>query len=116
MIERVEAIPGVQRAEARVVEAVLLDMPDLAEPAVGQIVSVPDASRPALNDVHLRLGRWPTEEGRREVLVSESFAVAHDLEPGDAVTAILNGRRDQLRVVGIVLSPEFISRIQSRSS
>ena len=37
-----------------------------------------------------------------------SFAEAHSLQLGDRLDAIINGRRQPLRVVGIVESPEFI--------
>jgi putative ABC transport system permease protein len=65
-----------------------------------------------LNDVFLRAGRY-LEPGRRdEVLLSETFARAHDLGPGDAVPAILNGRRRELRVVGLALSPEYVYNVR----
>ena len=48
------------------------------------------------------------EAGRLEVVVGESFANAHGFQPGATVDAILNGRLRTLRIVGIVLSPEYI--------
>ena len=48
------------------------------------------------------------EPGRLEVLVGESFATEHGFQPGDSVEAIMNGRLRSLRMVGIVLSPEYI--------
>ncbi len=54
------------------------------------------------------MGRW-VEPGRAdEVLVNEAFFKAHHLALGDRVTALLNGRRVALRVVGVALSPEFV--------
>jgi putative ABC transport system permease protein len=65
-----------------------------------------------MNGLYLRAGRW-IEPGRAgEVMVSESFAKAHGLHPGDSVTAIINGRLDVLRIVGIALSPEYIYQIR----
>lgn len=105
---RVGEIPGVARVQARVVEHVTLDVPGLAEPALGKLISIPEARAPELNERYLRSGR-PIEPGREgEVLVSEGFARAHGLEPGDAVHAVMNGRRRQLRIVGVALSPEFV--------
>ncbi|MDP7339189.1 MAG: ABC transporter permease, partial [Vicinamibacterales bacterium] len=40
------------------------------------------------------------------------FALAHNLTPGDTVTAVINGRRRDLEVVGFGLSPEFIYTIR----
>jgi len=109
--ERLAAIPGVSAAETRVVTGVTLDVPGLAEPATGRLVSVPERGRPALNDLHLRRGRW-LEPGRRdEVLASEAFATANHLTPGDSLGAVINGRWQRLRIVGIALSPEYVYEI-----
>jgi putative ABC transport system permease protein len=40
--------------------------------------------------------------------LSEAFAKARQLKPGDRLTAVLNGKRETLEIVGIVLSPEYI--------
>ena len=37
--------------------------------------------------------------------------VSHQLEIGDSVTAVINGRRQKLTIVGVVLSPEYIIQI-----
>jgi putative ABC transport system permease protein len=109
--ERIAAIPGVARVQTRVVVDVTLDVPGRAEPAVGRLVSVPERRTPGLNDLHLRRGRW-VEAGRGgEVLVSEGFADANRLNPGDTLRAVINGRLQQLRVVGVALSPEYIFSI-----
>ena len=109
---RIASIPGVSQAETRVVVDVTLDVEGLAEPATGRLVSVPDRQRQILNDVALSAGRY-IEAGRPdEVIVSEGFAQAHLLRPGSTVRAILNGRRRDLEIVGIGLSPEYIYTIR----
>ncbi|MEM9185068.1 MAG: FtsX-like permease family protein [Planctomycetota bacterium] len=109
---RVALIPGVSRVETRIVEGVNLDVPGLAEPAVGQLVSIPTTHEPSLNRVYLRRGRT-LEPGRDdEVLASEKFVDANNLAVGDAVTAIINGRKKELRIVGVVLSPEYVFQIK----
>jgi putative ABC transport system permease protein len=106
--ERIAAIPGVARADLRVVADVTLDVPGYDEPATGRLISIPAEVRPRLNDVFLRRGRW-IEPGRPdEVIASEAFALAHDLGPGDRVAALINGRRRELRIVGLGLSPEYV--------
>lgn len=112
---RIAAIPGVAAVETRVVAEVTLDVPGLAEPATGRLLSIPERRVPILNDLHLRRGRW-LEPGRRdEVLVSEAFADANGLRPGDSIGAVLHGRWERLRIVGIALSPEYIYEIQGTS-
>ncbi len=105
-------VPGVAEVRTRIVAEVTLDVPGLSEPATGRLVSVPERREPILNDVHLRAGRW-IEPGRRdEVIVSEAFADANALRPGDQVGAVLNGRWERLRIVGIGLSPEYVYEIR----
>ena len=46
------------------------------------------------------------------MLASEGFVIAHGLEPGDRVPAVINGRLRRLTIVGVALSPEFIYSIR----
>ncbi len=111
LTDRLRNIPGVEVADTRVVASVTLDVPGLNEPAAGLLVSVPSGTRPLLNDVFLRQGRWPDAGRPDEVLASEAFCTAHGFEPGASVAAIINGRRRNLRIVGIALAPEFVYSI-----
>src|SRR5690606_2707994 len=106
--ERIAAIPGVALVQTRTVVDITLDVPGMSELAVGRLISVPASGKLLLNDVHLRSGRMIAPDRDGEVLVSEAFAQAHNLMPGDTVTAVINSRRKKLRVVGIALSPEYI--------
>ncbi len=110
--ERIAEIPGVAAAATRVVVDVNLDVEGLAEPGLGRLISVPESHEPSINGLYLRAGR-SIEPGRRgEALVGEAFAKAHGLQPGDTVRAIINGRRDTLRIVGVALSPEYVYQIR----
>jgi putative ABC transport system permease protein len=109
---RIAKIPGVSHVQTRVVREVLLDVPGLNEPAVGKLISIPEVPRADLNALHLRAGRW-IEPGRdSEVIASEGFVEAHRFQIGDRVTAIINGRRKQLEIVGVALSPEYVYTIR----
>ena len=44
-------------------------------------------------------------------MVSEAFAAAHRFAPGDSMAAVINGRWQRLRIVGIGLSPEFVYEV-----
>ncbi|MCO6047205.1 FtsX-like permease family protein [Aeoliella sp. ICT_H6.2] len=112
MKSRLEEIPGVAHVETRIVEGVNLDIPDLNEPALGQLISVPDTHPPLLNQLYLRRGRWLKPGADDEVLASEKFAAANELDIGDTIAAIINGRRKQLRIVGVVLSPEYVFQVK----
>lgn len=105
---RVEGLPGVAQVQTRIVMPATLDVPGMVEPATARLVSIPDRPAPMLNGLFLRKGRYIEAGSRGEVLVSEGFAHAHRLEPGGTVTAILNGRKQTLRIVGVALSPEYV--------
>lgn len=113
LAQRMREIPGVAAVETRVVAEVTLTVPGLVEPATGRLVSLPDRGQPQLNLVHLRRGRMPESSRRGEVLATEAFAAAHGLAPGDEVSAVVNGRRERLEIVGVALSPEHVIQMRS---
>lgn len=108
---KIAEIPGVSAVSTRVVADVLLDVPGLAEPATGRLVSIPVPRAPSLNQVHLRSGRYPEAGRRDEVLASDAFARANGLVPGDTVGAVIHGRWLRLRIVGTASSPEYVYEI-----
>ncbi|MGI9480803.1 MAG: FtsX-like permease family protein [Hyphomicrobiales bacterium] len=101
-------IPGVATADTRLVSSALLDVEGMAEPATGRVVSLPDNVQPALNRLYMRRGRTPEPYSINEVTVNEAFAEAHGFEVGSTFHALLNGRKRELTIVGMALSPEFI--------
>src|SRR5947209_2510 len=110
---RIADIPGVARLQTRVVADVTLDVPGLAEPAVGRLISLPDRGEPVLNRLYLRSGRFPEPGRKGEVVASEAFVLAHKMEPGARLQAVINGHKQELIVVGVVLSPEYVFQIKA---
>ena len=111
LTQRIEAIPGVDKVETRVVVYANLDVAGFTDPVSAHLISLPDRSRGLLNQIYLRKGRL-FESGRdNEVLLSERFAKAHRLQAGDTLRATINGRRKTLTVIGHALSPEYIYQI-----
>jgi putative ABC transport system permease protein len=107
--DEIRTLPGVATVETRVAVDVTLDLPGLSEPATGHIISLPEDGGPQkLNRLFLRSGRFPRSDERREVVLGESFANANGLQPGDSLVAVINGRRETLKICGIGLSPEYV--------
>jgi putative ABC transport system permease protein len=106
--KQIGQLPGVAAVEPSISVQVTLDIPGLDEPASGMVRSLPDFGPPQLNRLFLRSGQWLVPEASSQVLVGEAFASANQLGPGDKVAMLLNGKRQELRIAGIVLSPEFI--------
>lgn len=103
-------IPGVSAIDTRIVGKVTVDLPDLAEPAQGKVVSVTQNS--GLNNLFLLRGRLLEARQQDEVVVSGAFADANRLNPGDSIKAVMNGRLRNLHIVGVALSPEYIYEIR----
>lgn len=112
LLAPIAAIEGVHLAESRVVSAALLEVEGFDDPAVALLSSLPDGRNSELNQVFLRAGRLPEAGRDQEVVVSEPFAEAHGLMPGDSLAAVINGRRQILSIVGIGLSPEHVYQIK----
>lgn len=110
-IRDIAGIPGVMATEPRIAQLALLDIPGFREPATGEFISLPDKREQALNRLFMRQGRLPYPASEREVAVNESFAKAHGFGLGSRFAAVLNGRKRELTIVGIALSPEFIYSI-----
>src|SRR5437016_6063347 len=102
--ERVAQIPGVATVQPGLSVQVTLDIQGLEEPASGMVRSLPDFGQPQLNRLFLRAGADLAPGSRGKVLVSEAFAQANQLHPGDTIAMLLNGKRQELRIAGIALS------------
>jgi putative ABC transport system permease protein len=110
--ERIRAIEGVAAAETRVVQQVTLDIETLSEPAAGRLISLPARGEATLNRLYLRQGRYPERSSNHEVVANEVFTDSHHLTPGARIRAVINGRMQELTIVGIALSPEYIYQIR----
>ncbi|MCB1625074.1 MAG: ABC transporter permease [Pseudomonadales bacterium] len=103
----IEALPGVAAVATRVSFYATLDLEGLDAPAQGHFISLPEHGRPVVNDIRLRSGRYVAPGTADEVIVSEKFAQARGLLPGDSIRAVINGRARDLDIVGIAISPEY---------
>ncbi|MDP4597341.1 MAG: ABC transporter permease [Pseudomonadales bacterium] len=111
VLTRIEAITGVDKVEGRVIAYVNIDVAGFADPISGHLLSLPATGVSKLNQLYLRTGSLPDPGRNDQVLVSDEFAAAHQLRPGDQIKAIINGRSTSLRITGLVLSPEYIYQI-----
>ena len=107
----VQRIPGISAVQTRIVAEAILNLPGLAEPAQGTLVSA-DSNGSTLNKIFLVRGRMTRPGSADEVVISGAFAEANHFEPGDKFEAVINGRWRQLTIVGIGLSPEYIYEIR----
>jgi putative ABC transport system permease protein len=107
---RIRELPGVATVETRLVWNVNVDVEHFDEPIIGKLISIDptieEGSR--LNELVIRKGRLPRVDRNEEIAVLEGFAAAHGLEPGDEIEATINGSKQRLQIVGVVISPEYV--------
>jgi putative ABC transport system permease protein len=113
LVDRIRAIPGVGEVDVRVTADVRLEVAGSTAPIVGRLISIPREGPSRLDRTVLRRGRAPDPVRSEEVLVSEAFAEAHKLVPGDGLVAVIDGHRAELRVAGVALSPEFVFAVRA---
>ena len=112
MAKRLAEIEGVQTVETRVVAGANVQVPGYERPVTAEIVSVPDSGQPQLNQLYMKTGRLVDSSKDNEVIISEAFAEAHKIGPGDSLYATINGRRRKLNIVGVAVTPEYIYQVQ----
>ncbi len=110
--ERLAAVDGVAEVKLEVLFDAQVDVAGVDAPVTGRFIGLDLARvhdrRQGLNALTLKSGRWPEADGTLEAVVSDRFAVARGLAPGDTVRAILNGRLERVHVVGTVATPEYV--------
>jgi len=106
--DKLKNINGVNQLETRVCAQAKLDIKGFTESVTGKIISIPDDGNPLINRLYIRKGRLPDPVRDDEVVINETFAQAHSLNPGDQFAAVINGKWKKLTITGIALSPEFV--------
>ncbi len=109
LADEIARLAGVDDVQTRISGQTRIDLPDFADPVMGLLLSIPDEGQPALNQLYVRAGRLPRSAD--EVLVSDAFAEAHALAPGDMLDAVVNGRKESFRIAGIGLAPDYIYQL-----
>ena len=108
VLSRLAALPGVARAEGRVVGAALVDIAGEAIPIQARALSLPDFGEAAFSAVYLTAGRMPDRTARDEILLLTAFARARGLAPGEVVRVTMNGARRTLRIAGLAEAPDLL--------
>ncbi|MBE9527228.1 MAG: FtsX-like permease family protein [Proteobacteria bacterium] len=112
LLDRIEKIAGISQANQLIKASIRIELENYNGSIQGQLVSLnPPEIKKRLNQIYLREGRMPEKGNSKEVLISEAFAQAHQLHPGAQMMMIVNGKKSQLDIVGIALSPETIYQI-----
>jgi putative ABC transport system permease protein len=99
---------GAADLRARVVSPVVVDLAGVRRPISGLMIGMPEQHDAVINDLVLVTGDWFDGERDDQVIVTEGFAKARGILPGDEIDLIVDGQRQRLHVVGIGISAEFV--------
>ena len=101
-------IAGVAEVRPRISQPAVLDIEGTTMPVNALILSLPPDPANALSGVVVRRGSAFSAGARNQAILSDKFARARGLGPGDTITAVAGGQRRTLVVTGTADSPEFI--------
>jgi putative ABC transport system permease protein len=116
VVADVRELPGVADVQPGLEFVVRVEREGRTEPIIGQLIGLDAREDRRLNRVTLRGGRdggartpgGTLADGAIPAWLSESFAAAHGLEPGDRLSALINGKRRALVMAGVALAPDYI--------
>lgn len=111
VVARVASIRGVQLAEGAIQQYATLDLPGRIAPVRALLNSLDEVRGNRLNQLTLRSGRLPQAGRPGEVVIDEAFAKVNRLTLGSQIDALIYGRKQRLRIVGIGIAPNFIYSI-----
>lgn len=110
--DQLTAIDGVSAVETRLTFDAPVDLEGVGERVAVRVISlVPERRRP-VSRLLVQTGRMPEPRTTDEAVVNEAFAKARRLAIGDRLAVVLDGHRDEVVIVGTVLSAEHMAAFQ----
>lgn len=107
-VEALRKFSGVTELRDRISFPIRVDIDDAEQLVTGMALSMPSEPISVINNFSLKRGSYFTKNRRNEVIVSEKFADARSIKPGDVLHLIMDGQRKKVYVVGTAISPEFV--------
>lgn len=115
LVDRIKRIPGVDGACGRISVDVGADLGEERRITL-RIISLPEHRSPAINRVTIVSGGYFNDRAKNSCLINQKFAEYNQLAKGGTIKAIIDKRVYELRIDGIVRSPEFIYAMKSSDS
>ena len=78
------------------------------DPIRARLIGIPVGQHPAVDDVLVLNGNYPTTDTGFSALLESHFANYYHLGPGDSIAPILNGQPTDADIIGVVASPEYL--------
>lgn len=109
----VASLPGARAAEGRLVRD--SQARTRGQKFTARVVTVPDAGRPSVNGVIVDEGSYLPVGKAGWCMVEKHLARELGLRLGERVTVTSDGREHELRIAGVVISPEYLRLVRTRA-
>ncbi|EKN71144.1 FtsX-like permease family protein [Schinkia azotoformans] len=113
--QALEEIDGIDVVSGRLVKDVRVLMPDTEENVYLRLISLNAPEGNELNGIKLEKGTFPSTN-RQQILVADKFYEAHQLQIGNKINVIIEGKQVELSVSGTGMSPEYIYALKELQS
>ncbi len=113
-IERLTRVEGVNQVSGRLTKEIRINDQDSDESVYLKLVSQDLSNPERLNRAGLVWGQ-ELEPGEPYAWLDSAFVEAHELEPGEAIEIITQGRLEEIIFQGEAISPEFVYILRSES-
>ena len=116
---QVAEMAGVAAAAGRLEIDTGLELPDDARYYAGETIRARlvgiDGQTPGVNDLLLLDGQYPASE-MQSMLLETHFAENYGYGPGDVLEPRINGKKKEMTITGVVVSPEYLLVTPSRQN
>lgn len=103
--DSISGLSGIHKVEGRLEERVR--MVNYEREITFHFISYDSYDDNRLNDIELIGGRMPTP-GENEIIMGNNYFMANNIKLGESVPVVVNGKKQNLKIVGYGRSPEFI--------
>lgn len=114
LIQSISKTPGIQRVDCRLSVSGQVRLPKEKKQISARFHSLPEHD--SLNTIKIMMGRWPRPHVFQEALLTDAFASAWKIRPGDTLDVQIKGHHLKFTVTGLVRSPEYIYQAGSAAS
>ena len=112
VVQEVASLDNVQAATGRLVMDTGLYLSEDTQ-VHARLIGMPTATQPAVNQLHLNQGRYLQNGDGLVAVLDHNFADYNHYWPGQVLHPIVNGKRLDVEVVGVSVSPEYLMPVSS---
>ncbi|MDI6892474.1 MAG: FtsX-like permease family protein [Actinomycetota bacterium] len=110
VVDKIQAIPGVEAVEGRLIIDTGLYISD-GEQVKARVISIPPDQHPEVNDLLIEGGSYLKGKAKDVCLLEKHYADEREIELGDTLKPLVDGEKKEVIVEGIVVNPEYFNAV-----